>query len=297
MITWRIWQAMNQPPRAHYLFRMTAPEPRHLPAQISGKVLVGGTVLLTLAAFFSREFSSMLSLLILLAIPLTAAGIMLTGPIDGLRWAVRAGRALARLRSSGLYTPLCLTPAGAFSINWIVCVGVLHKIIRNPAAEPQSLWPMRLFLILPLTVFLSIQPRDIDRPAPLGLVMGLYLALLVAWFLIEDAQSMALGGLLGMLIPVHARDPFEVNLGTVVGYVSIQFVAYTLAILMWAVIVPYLYNNYSVTGWLADFGRLAITLGILFTTREIILGALWQHLSIQFNTEPEVRLPTGYRVY
>ncbi len=297
MITWRIWRALQQPPRAHHLFHMPLPESPSHPFTISARLLFGAVLGCTLLAFVSREFSSLIALLILLAIPVAVVNLILTGPIYGLRWAVQAGHVLARLRRSGVYIPLCMTPAGALNINWIVCAGVFYKVVRANMTDAQSLWPVRLFLIVPLAVFSSLQAQMTDQPGSLALVLSLYLALLIAWFLIEDAQSMALGGLLGMLIPVHARDPFEVNLGTVVGYLSVQIIAYSLAVVMWAIIVPYLYNTYGVTGGLADFGRLAITLGIVFTTRELMLGALWQHLSIQFNTEPEVRLPTGYRVY
>lgn len=296
MITWQVWRAIKQPPRTHRLFRLTLDEVRASQPAIPQNILITGIVFLTIAAFLSREFSSFLSIFILLAIPLTAINFVLTGSIYGLVWAFRSGQTIARLRRTGLYDLLCLTPPGPLNINWAVCVSVLYKSIGTSPVDTSALWPARMFLILPLVVYQSIQQDVADRPWLLVLVMGVYLALFIFWFYIEDVQSTILGGTLGLVIPVHTQDRFEVNVGTIVSYIGLQLLIYMLVILLY-ILLRRLFDTYILTGWLTNLGLPALALLALYFIREGVLRLLWRHLAYQLNAGPEVSLLMGYRVY
>jgi hypothetical protein len=297
MMTWTLWRALQRPPRANRVFQMTLAEPRQTRRMLSNHALIAGVLLLTLIAVLSREFSSFLSLLILVIIPLTTLNFLLTGPIYGLRWAVQSAAAIARLRRSGLYELLCVAPPGPLNTNWLVCASVFHRLSDGVPLESQSLWPIRLLLSLPIIVYVSLQSGVTDRPVTLGVVMGLYLLLIILWFRIEDVQSMLLGGVLGMFVPAHTQDQVEVNIATIGGYLLIQLLAYLGAILLLYGVLPPLYSRLGFNGWLADYSRPALALFLLASTREVILRLLWQRLCSRLNIRAEVSLMTGYRVY
>ena len=120
MITWDLWRALHRPPRTHRLFQSilagkSAPRQR----AASTNVVLSGVLLLTLVAFLSREFSSVVSFVILILIPISAAQFILTGLICGLRWASLSVRAIDRLHRSGFYELLCTTPTGPLNIHWV----------------------------------------------------------------------------------------------------------------------------------------------------------------------------------
>ncbi len=111
----------------------------------------------------STTLASILSFLILLAIPLLALryGLRfgLTGINYGLRWAVAASDALVAFRRNGHYDLLCLTPPGPLGVNWAVCTGVFYRLLEAGTYRPQDLWAGRMYLILPLTVLLTAALR------------------------------------------------------------------------------------------------------------------------------------------
>lgn len=297
MISRRIWNAIKRPPRVHPLFRYVAADSVLSPGRsISSTAVFFIVLLLTVAALISREFSSALSLIIFLTIPLLVANFVFTGPIYGLRWAMRSGQAVATLRRLGSYDLLCLTPPGALNINWLTCTAVLHRHIGTTLLQSQSLWPGRMFLVLPLVIFLSIQANVVGQPGLNTLVMSLYLLLTVVWFYLEDIQSMALGGLLGMLIPTYTSIVLEVNLLTIMVYLLVQLPIYLLVVVLLHTILPAIYTVAGFEGWLADISRPALVLTMLFGLREGILWLLWHHLAQRLHIERKLSLITGWRV-
>lgn len=294
MITLYIWNALHRPPRTHRLFQLAVadlPPPRRLP--VSNNLLLFGLALLTGAAFFSREFSSLISLLIFVTIPLAAANVIFTGPIYGLRWAMRSALLLARLRRSGVYELLCLTPPGPLNVNWMACTAILYKVVGTAALDVRSLWPARMLLALPLVIYLTLQSGTLDQPGLNVVVMAAYLLLFIVWFCLEDMQSLALGGLLGMLSPTFTHDRLEVRAAAIVSYLGIQIASYSGAFFLFQVVLPRLLNFET---WLADLARPTLALALLWSLREGILQAAWSHLLSRLQAGPEVRLTLGHRV-
>jgi hypothetical protein len=297
MITPHLWNALQRPPRTHRLFQLASPDSvRPRPVPVSNHVLLLALALLTGAAFFSREFSSVLSLLIFIAIPLAAANVIFTGPIYGLRWAVRSAQLIAHLRRSGAYELLCLTPPGPLNVNWMACTAVLYKAIGTSALDARTLWPARMLLTLPMVVYLTIQSGVLEQPGLNVVVMGLFLVMFIFWLRLEDMQSMALGGLLGMLVPSLTLDRLEVRLGTLASYLGIQFTCYTGAFILFESALSRLYALLNFDTWPADLSRPALALAVLWALRESILWLVWTRLLNRLQAWPEVRLMLGHRV-
>lgn len=296
MITSHVWNALQRPPRTHRLFQLAAADSTPRTLRIPNNILLPGLALLTGAAFFSREFSSILSLLIFAAIPLAAANIIFTGPIYGLRWAVRSAQLIARLRRSGVYELLCLTPPGPLNVNWMTCTAVLYKVVGTAALDARTLWPARMLLALPLIVYFTIQTGTLNQPGLNVVVMGTYLLLCILWFRLEDMQSMALGGVLAMLIPTLTRDRLEVRAAATVSYLGIQIASYSSAVFLFQTVLPRLFALLNFDTWLADIARPTLALVLLWSLREIFLHRAWSHLLERLQTGPEVRLTLGHRV-
>lgn len=297
MITLHVWNALQRPPRTHRLFQLVSTD-THKPGKlpVSNGIVWIALAIVTGAAFLSREFSSILSLLIFVTIPLAATNVIFTGLIYGLRWSVRSAQLIARLRRSGAYELLCLTPPGPLNVNWMACTAVLYKVIGTAALDARTLWPARMLLALPLVVFLTIQSNVLEQQGINVIVMSLYLLMFIAWFRIEDMQSMALGGLLGMLIPTFTRDALEVRIATLVSYFGIQFVSYASAFVLFQAVLPPLYASLNFDNWLADVSRPMLALALLWSLRESILFFAWTHLLNRLQAGPEVRLTLGHRV-
>lgn len=296
MITWQLWQALNRPPITHRLFQRTRTGPSAFrPPVISGSAVLGGILLITIVAFVSRDFSSMIALAILVIIPLATLQFILTGPIHGLRWAAGSARAITRLRRSGSYDLLCMTPPGTLNIHWIVSAAVFHRSMSTFILSSRSLWPTRMSLALPLVIYLTAQMNVMDQPLVNVLVMSLYLASLILWFIVEDTQSVVLGGLLSMLLPTYTHDEFETHVSTIATYLLIQISIYTLVILLLSFMLPSVYSTLGLHGWLADVSRPTLALAVLSGIREGVLYLLWQRLLDRLNAGPETSLLMGYR--
>jgi hypothetical protein len=249
----------------------------------------------------SHPLATIVSIAILLSIPLMALRFGLrfgfTGMANGLRWAIASGHALLRFRQSGLYDLLCLTPSGPLGVNWAVSTGIFYRLLRGSLVQSQDLWAVRLYIILPLTFFLTTRSTMLDHPYIVILNMLLHFGLIVVWFRLEDTQSITLGGLTGMLIPTYTRNFWEVRLAAFGLYTLVQVLIYTSAVIFSASILPPVYRMLGLQGWLVGFSYLVLALLLLGLLRELANQILWRTLVARLDLGSEVSIELVQRVY
>lgn len=299
MISLEFWQALQRPPRGHTLYkRVIRRDIISLDLLDNSLVVIVGIVAVTILA--STTFASIFLFLVLLSIPLLMLRFGLrfgfTGMANGLRWAMASGEALLVFRRNGLYDLLCLTPSGPLGVNWAVSTGVFYRLLEGGRYQAQDLWAGRMYILLPLTLLFASRHQLSDQPLMLLLCMLLYLALVVAWFRLEDTQSITLGGLIGMLIPTYSRNSWEVRISTLGLFALIQISAYSLGLLLAALLAD-VYIDLQLEGWLGEYSRLALAMLILAALRELAIRILWRRLLLRLNLDSSDQVGTVSLVY
>ena len=249
---------------------------------------------LTGALFISPEFSSVFSLLVLIMIPVMAVQFFLTGMINGYRWAFQSAEILAGLRRKNIYEMLSLTQAGPFGINWAVSTGTFYRSPNQP--ETQNHWPVRILIILPAVVFLSAQHVEPERALLRAVLMTLFLGLFVLWFLAEDVQSTALGGVTGILAPTYTTERVELFVTTSVLYWIVQLLAYAAAVMVGIIILPQLYQHLYIDQWYANYARFALSFAAIATIREGAIWLFWRNLTRHIQPDSERGIFSSPRV-
>ena len=303
MISWELWRALQQPPRTHFLYKQIH-RPKLMNHSFADLAVVGIVALGVVVIIISKALATAVSFMVLLVVPLMALRFSvlfgLTGMANGLRWAVASGQALTRFRRSGFYELLCLTPPGALGVNWAISTGVFYNLLQRARVQTGDLWALRMYLILPLTYFLTAQISEsflVMHPLNILLIMLFNFVLVVVWFRLEDAQSTTLGGLIGMLVPTYTRRSWEVRIGATGLYSFIQLSIYTLGIVCMVSIFPQVFRLLAVHGWLINFSNAALALTVIAVLREIINQLLWRNLVWRLDSGVDVITEVIHGVY
>src|SRR5690349_685194 len=119
MITWRLWRALKEPPRANRLFQFTVTSHALSEVPFPSLALLIALIILPLMLFTSQVIVSAFSFLLLIAIAILAVFQVFTGSYYGLIWSVRIANTIAHIRRQAIYETLCLLPDGPLCINWV----------------------------------------------------------------------------------------------------------------------------------------------------------------------------------
>lgn len=277
VITCQVWRAVRYAPAAHPFYRLAGTRAPAVLPRVSG--LAVGTVLLlfVMVMALSPDLSAWILNWALLLIPAVAAKDLFTGSWYGALWAVRIVHALAAVRRAGIYDLLCLTPAGPLSVHGLIGIRTLQQTGALDALRAPTLWSTRIILITPAVIILSVQTDLLNDPGWFGLALAYHLGVLVGWLQLEDRQAVALGGLLGMLIPAYSRESVEGRTLVTVSFVGVQLMIYAGVLLL----VHALYVGFWPENRLLQLAQPAVALALLGFVRESVLKAFWWHLKKQ----------------
>jgi hypothetical protein len=153
-----------------------------------------------------------------------------------------------------------------------------------------------MYIILPLTLLLASRHDLAGQPLLLLTCLLLYFVLVVAWFRLEDTQSITLGGLIGMLLPTYSRNAWEVRFGALGLFALVQTTAYSVGVLL-GLLLPAFYLPLQWTGWLAIYSHFVLALLLLAALREIVLRLLWRLLLLRLNLDAKDRVGMVSLVY
>jgi len=289
-LTWKLWDALYAPPRAHPLVRrMTQRRRWRLPARwLSALSLLGLGVA---CVVFFRFPALALSLAFALGIALPVLMIGAHGSLLALWWAWHISDALLDARRDEQDNLLGTIPGGRLGAGWLISAGLIH---RNDWLQ-QAHRVMRLVLLIVVGLLAILVLWAIGWLALAGnpltaneltLIVGVYslIALGVAfWF--DHVQSILLAPLLGLLLPELLRDRFLVRVTLALGFPLLQIGMLTLAWVLyqgWTLLVFALIEN-LLLGY-----ALAMGLGVLtfFLLRDSLVAFLWHALLRTYHTTP-----------
>src|SRR5664279_375188 len=283
VVTLQVWNALKRPPIHHPLFRRISRNRPLVPQRhLSLKLRIGLSILLAALFFLILQNFAQVIFIGLFFIPLgiTALYMTLNGTLAGLYWATRVSSAIARERERGIYDLLSTSPYGAFSASWAICTGCQYYDQTFNGTGAQRVWFSRMFF-LTLLLFSAIislgNTRTFSGDTLEGFLNVLEIVVvLAAAFYIDDIHSTVIGSLVGLIIPLFARNRLDARIGAFVSFLLLQISAFTLVWIIGFQTMPQINASLALNGFAAEIALPLELLLVFFAVREGIARVLWR---------------------
>ena len=283
-LTLQVWYALKRPPIHHPLFRRISQARQLQPERERHFTLVHRAAIsaLLIGIFYvTVRFYAQLIFVAIFVIPIGFAGLYMAlhGTLAGLYWATRISGAIARERERGVYELLSTSPYGAFSASWAICTGCQYYDQTFNGAGAQRVWFSRIFFLtlLFLSALLSLlDPRGYSSPLEGFLYILTLVGVLALAFYIDDIHSSVIGSLIGLIVPLFARNRLDARIGAFTGFLLLQLCAYLLIFFLGFIVMPPLNESLRVTGFADELALPLEQLLIFFGVRELIARVLWR---------------------
>ncbi|MFC1959526.1 hypothetical protein ACFLYO_02340 [Chloroflexota bacterium] len=282
MLSWKLWQALKNPPYRHPLMRrvrsntgwLTLLGNKALPFYLYAMLL--GTIYM-LWRITPQTFGFVF--LLILIIPSMATLFFLVSPLlfplvmvaVGAMWAALISERMVEQQEHGIYDLLCVLPGGRWAANWAIACGSIHQgsvfeICLLILRIMLLLGGILLFMLLSMVLGQVFSAESqLDGIGSFSIDM---IALLVAYYL-HYIQTMALSPLVGLLVPTYTKSRVEARLGAVGLLAVVQLGPFIFCGLLFY-FVPLL-----VGGTVDPERSLALYLILVFGLREVIIRRLW----------------------
>jgi hypothetical protein len=263
MLTWKLWRGLKAPPTHHPLFRRTLVAPlRPTPWYVGCSVIIVAPFLLLPAILFTSAFYS-------------------------LRWAITVGSTIAREREAGMFELVSLSVDGGIGASWAICTAAIHRNQSLEQIQSPMSWIVRLGFTLLLLSSLGnfvepLVPRDADMSMQ-TLIPLLYLFTLSAALYMDHMQSVAMGSLIGMLMPSYTRSRVDAGIGSLIVFLLFQVITYVITLYIGFSLIPSLLRSLEVASVTASISLPILRLGVFFVIREAIIHGLWRVLVERLN--------------
>jgi hypothetical protein len=271
LTTWTLWRHLLYPV-SHPLFQRTLKTPIALLPTSCLAWFVPLIGLLACCGIWTLTFQLRFSVAVLLLMALFCFSSIYVA-----LWVVAISGAIARAHERGTYDLLCLAPPGALGANGAICIAVLHRddalgwidLVRKLIAG------LLLFIFLLTLIATALRQKVLDSISFLQLFLDIA-ALSVASY-VDHVQSVVLGSLVGMLVPVYRRTSVDSRIWAVAVFLTLQAATFLATFLIIIVILPGLH---------AESSPLLLSLPVFYLTREVFIISLWRVLAYQLNANP-----------
>lgn len=281
MLTWRLWGILRTPPIAHPLFQYTvetlAQETRYL-IWFSPFSFISLLLYILLGAWFVPLIA-----LPLLFSPLPGFLVMVwvfTGTFYGIVWLLMISRTLVRNIGYGVYDLISLSPSGALSAVIAVTTGCLYRSRAFRLINAQRSRILHLMLIMPvlslvlMTLAMMGSNREFIQMAFVIITTSIAGA---AVFRVDHMQSIVLGILIGMTLPMFRKRGFNTAVGVGL-FLTVQLISYSILLLLMFVALPYWLRIVGLDGWYTDTLVLLLSVSVFYCLREGIIRLFWMAL-------------------
>ena len=288
VVTLQVWYALKRPPIHHPLFRRVSQKrPPAPPKSLSLIQRIALAVIFAVMSYVGLRYFAQLVFIIIFFIPIGVAGIYMAlhGTLAGLYWAIRVSSAIARERERGTFELLSTSPYGPFSASWAICTGCQYYDQTFNGMGAQRVWFSRIFFLTLLLMggLLSLPeahglgvPNNTSANFLESLVSVIELVSILALaFHIDDIHSTVIGSLVGVIVPLFARNRLDARIGAFVGFLVLQITAYVLVWVIGFSAVPELNASLAINGTAALLALPCEQLLVFFAVREGIARLLW----------------------
>jgi hypothetical protein len=280
LTTWKLWRMLKNPPRNHPLFmRMSKAQAAPLPRHIN---IAAMSILVVMICFLTAVIPPLLS--VALFLPVLFA--VFNGSVYGLVWAVRVSRTIVHEHEQRTFEILSIAPDGALGSSWAICTGCIHRSRAFDHLRPFSLEEFALAWVVSLILSAGKWQQYINSFQenlflfPI-LVLLTYSLLLVLTFYFNNIQSVIIGVLVGIGMPIYVRSRLDAQVWAVGLYMLIQIVTYLLTWILGGVLLPMVLT----TGIASEVLSAFLSLGLFFLLRETVIALLWRWLVFQLNSD------------
>lgn len=201
-------------------------------------------------------------------------------------WTTNISMAIVKVRDQGFYDQLCVLPPGAIGANWALCKAYLH---HDDTLGLVNILRKSIIGIL-LCIFLLLLLAAASRQTALDLVqltrLFLDMITLAAASYIDHVQSILLGSLIGMLVPVYARSSIDARFWPPLIFLTLQIVTVIIALLIGQLVIPGIYQAFGLTGWFVQLSPPVLNLVVFYLTRASFILIAWRVLVYQLNGSP-----------
>jgi hypothetical protein len=263
MLTWKIWRGLNSPPIQHPLYhRIMATPLRVTPWYMGCMVIMVAPFLLLPAILFTSAFYS-------------------------LRWAITIGGTIAREREAGMFELIALSPDGALGASWAICAAAIHRNESLKQIQSPMSWVVRLGFTLLILASLGnfvepLVPNDADGSL-VTVIHLLYLFTLVGALYVDHTQSVAMGSLVGMLIPTYTRSRVDAGFGAFLIFLLLQVITYLLTLLIGFNLLSGVFRAMGAAPITAALALPILRLAVFYAIREGMIAGLWRLLVERLN--------------
>jgi hypothetical protein len=263
MITWKLWRGLKSPPIHHPLFRRIIAAPLKPPPWYLG------------------------CLVIMVAPFLLLPAILFTSAFYSIRWAVTISNTLAREREAGMFELVALSPDGSLGASWAICTAAIHRNQSLQQIQSPMSWIVRLgFTLLILSSLGNFVEPLVPPSADAGMLTVIplvYLFTLAGALYVDHMQSVAMGSLVGMLIPTYTRSGVDAGVGALIVFLMLQVATYVLTLLIGFSLIPNLLENLNFSPTLIAVILPTSRLLIFGVIREVMISILWRALVERLN--------------
>jgi hypothetical protein len=295
MMTWKLWRALMNPPRAHPVYRHAGTYMLAAPRRF----MAGGWVVFAYLALCCGA-SFLWPMAAHWFPPLIGVVVLLGNTIYSLTWAVHFGGVIAKEREGNTYDLLCISPPGPLVISWALCTARLYR-------TQLFTWVyfgvrfVTLVIIVTLSVALIIPILSLTHQTSLSIHLELFHILILALalatgFLIDHIQSLVMGSLAGVVAPVFSRHSSEARFRAMALFLGLQLAGYTLAGVVALGVVPAVFPLLNTGGWTGDAGLTITVLLAFLMIREGVIAGFWRYVTNQLNTSMAEFDLTSYQV-
>ena len=291
MLSWKLWRALNNPPRHHPLFQYVLSKAKREEPKVTSIFFMWAFMCSTITFFWT---------IVLDWVPyLVLAVLILFNTIYSVRWVLRISATIAREKEHRRYDLLASLPSGLLGISWAISTGCVHR-------RSSFRWMPYLMLLgvvcvcFMLSLFVAIAAFVIETNSMHGkeviadimlMELGIIGFALMVIFYFDHIYSTLTAILIGQIISVDLIDATEARIRAFLAFLSLQFLLYITTYTVMILILPKITQFFGFDGiW--NYVSLGL-IGIVFflILREILVKLLWYTLHhIVLADEKEIAL-------
>lgn len=277
MLSFKLWRALQNPPRHHPLYQYVLSNAN----KDSARLAVGFFMWFFMVATFVFIFGILFDWLLYAVL----ACFILINTIYALRWVLRIATSLVAEKESNRYDLLAALPIGPLGTSWAMSTGIVHQR-SSFRFMPHFVLTISIIAFLMLCsmstllgAFLEGNNTQQAFLANLDVVeLGIASIPFVIIFYFDHIYSILTAVLLGQWVTIDLKNPDEARVRAFLLYLAIQISVYAVSFGFCAVLLPNLLGFLGLVG-IPQLLVLSL-IGIIFflALRELIVRFFWKKL-------------------
>jgi hypothetical protein len=286
MLTWKLWRALHEPPTHHPLFaHISKVKPSRLGHLLLFTFPMGIVILAAILGLGVLRTPQVITTPIFNTYSAgVVAFLVFTGTLYGMVWSANISRILVRLRTDGKYDLLRLSTASELHLNWAVCTGYLHRNRSFSRVHGQKARLAQYILMVPgalaMPLMIGIASEN-EAYTMMLMTTVVHTVVLAGAYYIDYAQSVIIGGLIGMIVPLYSRSEIDSRMVAGFSFLALQISSYAITWWLGFVALPSLYTHLNIGSGYPGLSLHLLQLLIFYACREAIISGLWNTLQRQ----------------